>query len=501
MTRDVIVLTPTPPDRATLLAGLFAGGPDLRVDTAAESAVTQLCAPDGRPLVAIEASALVRVPAEVRRLLGVDTEGPVWWTEARASTAVPEAYALARSFAGRLATVLGGTVWPGGTVTTDVVPLRTDITAVPVPDTGIPAVDVLTPRALVVMQDRPVVPLSTWLADALRHAADGDRALQLVTPPASRLTLPLRTALRGLPHRWVVRDERQGLYDGLSGVRLRWSGGIFGPDLDERGAAILVEPFREPVAGAVRQLVLQARTRHHPDAELLLGGALEAVFRRLTGAAPRGWGTAEPAGNPWSRRQLTELARARAPRPTLLTVVGAGALATVRVLRTREGVEEDVTVVVGDTSTAGEGSRAGDGRGAGAGSDAVGPDAVGPDAMGPDAVGPDAVEGVARELHARHGLVSLLASYRSGRADLTVPARFEAPPVPVRLLVPEDSARGGAGIPASVRLGAGTGAARLYRLGDGSDAVAAWRALERLTGEGGAGGGAGSGPGAGRSRG
>ncbi|MFD6153990.1 DUF6177 family protein [Streptomyces sp. NPDC060243] len=486
MTRDVIVLTPTPPDRATLLAGLFAGGPDLRVDTAAESAVTQLCAPDGRPLVAIEASALVRVPAEVRRLLGVDAEGPVWWTEARASTAVPEAYALARSFAGRLATVLGGTVWPGGTVTTDVVPLRTDITAVPVPDTGIPAVDVLTPRALVVMQDRPVVPLSTWLADALRHAADGDRALQLVTPPASRLTLPLRTALRGLPHRWVVRDERQGLYDGLSGVRLRWSGGIFGPDLDERGAAILVEPFREAVAGAVRQLVLQARTRHHPDAELLLGGALEAVFRRLTGAAPRGWGTAEPAGNPWSRRQLTELARARAPRPTLLTVVGAGALATVRVLRTREGVEEDVTVVVGDTSTAGEGSRAGDGRGAGAGSDAV---------------GLDAVEGVARELHARHGLVSLLASYRSGRADLTLPARFEAPPVPVRLLVPEDSARGGAGIPASVRLGAGTGAARLYRLGDGSDAVAAWRALERLTGEGGAGGGAGSGPGAGRSRG
>ncbi|MFJ4414119.1 DUF6177 family protein [Streptomyces sp. NPDC088925] len=485
MTRDVIVLTPTPPDRATLLAGLFAGGPDLRVDTAAESAVTQLCAPDGRPLVAIEASALVRVPAEVRRLLGVDTEGPVWWTEARASTAVPEAYALARSFAGRLATVLGGTVWPGGTVTTDVVPLRTDITAVPVPDTGIPAVDVLTPRALVVMQDRPVVPLSTWLADALRHAADGDRALQLVTPPASRLTLPLRTALRGLPHRWVVRDERQGLYDGLSGVRLRWSGGIFGPDLDERGAAILVEPFREPVGGAVRQLVLQARTRHHPDAELLLGGALEAVFRRLTGAAPRGWGTAEPAGNPWSRRQLTELARARAPRPTLLTVVGAGALATVRVLRTREGVEEDVTVVVGDTSTAGDGS------GAGAGSDAE----------GPDAVGPDAVEGVARELHARHGLVSLLASYRSGRADLTVPARFEAPPVPVRLLVPEDSARGGAGIPASVRLGAGTGAARLYRLGDGSDAVAAWRALERLTGEGGAGGGAGTGPGAGRSRG
>ncbi|MFJ4435000.1 DUF6177 family protein [Streptomyces sp. NPDC088923] len=484
MTRDVIALTAAPPDRATLLAGLFAGGPDLRLDTTARSAVTQLCAPDGRPLVAIEASALVRVPAEVRRLLGVAPEGPVWWTEARASTAVPEAYALARSFAGRLVTVLGGTVWPPDALTTDVVPLRTDIAAVPVPDTGIPAVDVLTPRALVVMQDRPVVPLSTWLADALRHAADSGRALQLVTPPASRLTLPLRTALRGLPHRWVVRDERRGLYDGLSGVRLRWSGGAFGPDLDERGAAILVEPFREPVAGAVRQLVLQVRTRHHPDAELLLGGALEALFRRLTGAAPQGWGTAEPAGNPWSRRQLTELARARAPRPTLLTVVGAGALATVRVLRTREGVEEDVTVVVGEGGAGGaEGGRDEGGRGA----------------------GPDAVDEVARELHARHGLLSLLASYRTGRADLTVPARFEPPPVPVRLVVPEDSARTGAGLPASARLGAGAGAGRLYRLGDGSDAVAAWRALERVTGEGaggtesgpGGGSGAGAGPGVG----
>ncbi|WP_435245857.1 DUF6177 family protein [Streptomyces sp. NRRL F-5630] len=481
MTRDVIALTAAPPDRATLLAGLFSGGPDLRLDTMAESAVTQLCAPDGRPLVAIEASALVRVPDEVRRLLGVASAGPVWWTEARASTAVPEAYALARSFAGRLVTVLGGTVWPPDALTTDVVPLRTDIAAVPVPDTGIPAVDVLTPRALVVMQDRPVVPLSTWLADALRHAADTDRALQLVTPPASRLTLPLRTALRGLPHRWVVRDERRGLYDGLSGVRLRWRGGIFGPDLDERGSARLVDPFREPGAEAVRQLVLQVRTRHHPDAGLMLGGALEAVFRRLTGAAPQGWGTAEPAGNPWSRRQLTELARARAPRPTLLTIVGAGALATARVLRTREGVEEDVTVV-GGVGAAGEGSGAGS-----------------------DAMGPDAVEGVARELHAGHGLLSLLASYRTGRADLTVPARFEPPPVPMRLVVPEHSARTGAGLPAPVRLGAGVEAARLYRLGDGSDAVAAWRALERLTGEGagraspgpGAGPGAGTGSGAG----
>ncbi|MCP3771576.1 MULTISPECIES: ADP-ribosylglycohydrolase family protein [unclassified Streptomyces] len=44
-------------------------------------------------------------------------------------------WALAGSFAGRLATILGGTVWPPEAATTDVVPLTTDMSAVAVPAT------------------------------------------------------------------------------------------------------------------------------------------------------------------------------------------------------------------------------------------------------------------------------------------------------------------------------------------------------------------------------
>ncbi|MFE2566234.1 hypothetical protein [Streptomyces mirabilis] len=115
MTKDVIALTPKLPDLRTLLAGLYAGGPDLGVNTLADGAVIQLCAPGGRPLVSVEAPILVQVPGETTRLLGTSPgvpDSPVWWTEARASTAVAEGGRLAGSFAGRLATVLGGTVWP-----------------------------------------------------------------------------------------------------------------------------------------------------------------------------------------------------------------------------------------------------------------------------------------------------------------------------------------------------------------------------------------------------
>ncbi|NUK46043.1 hypothetical protein HRW13_35430, partial [Streptomyces lunaelactis] len=105
MTKDVIALTPQMPDIRTILAGLYAGGPDVAINTTADGAVIQLCRPGGRPLVSIEAPILLQVRGEIRRLLGADTgawDSPLWWTEARAVTTAPEAEPLARSFAGRL---------------------------------------------------------------------------------------------------------------------------------------------------------------------------------------------------------------------------------------------------------------------------------------------------------------------------------------------------------------------------------------------------------------
>ncbi|WP_171110513.1 MULTISPECIES: DUF6177 family protein [Streptomyces] len=451
MTKDVIALTPKMPDLRTLLAGLYAGGPDLGVHSLADGAVVQLCGPDGRPLVSVEAPILVQVPGETSRLLdGVDgagQAGPVWWTEARASTAVAEAGRLAGSFAGRLVTVLGGAVWPAEAATTEVVSLTTDVSAVAAPATGGPAIDVLTPSTAVVIQDRPLAPLTSWLSDALRTATEGDRALQIVTPPTARLTMPTRTALRGLPNRWVVQDPDHGYYDGLSGAVLHWKGGTFTPVRDEQGTTPVAGAFSAGAGTGERQLLLTLRTRHPADPDLVLGRALETCFRHLTGTAPAGWSTAEPVNVPWSTRGLADLARSRAPRPTWLIAVGhpdRPALATVRVRRTPAGVEEDIAVALG---------------------------------YGEDEPPPlHALDGLAAELDADHGLVTLLTALRAGRRDLTVPAHAEAPPVPVTFTLGRDEARRvGRSYaespphgPTPMPLGHAAEPALHYRLGDGT---------------------------------
>ncbi|MFC8035924.1 DUF6177 family protein [Streptomyces griseoincarnatus] len=178
-------------DTWALLAGLYAGGPEAAVTAEARGAVLRLCAPDGRPLVSVEAPLLVQVPGEAERLLGRDMPVPLWWTEARASGAVPEAGPLAASVCGRLALLLGGGTWPEDAAGTDVV----DVRAAVAPDDGQPVDDVLTGTTSVVLADRPVLALTTWLSEVLRGTSETDRALQIVTPPHVRLTAPARATL------------------------------------------------------------------------------------------------------------------------------------------------------------------------------------------------------------------------------------------------------------------------------------------------------------------
>ncbi|MEV8312056.1 DUF6177 family protein [Streptomyces flavidovirens] len=460
MTKDVIALTPKMPDIRTLLAGLYAGGPDVGINTTADGAVVQLCAPGGRPLVSIEAPILLQVPGETRRLLGTDTDvadSPVWWTEARASTAVPEAEPLARSFAGRLVSVLGGTTWPAGPATTDVVPLTSDIA--PAPDTEPLGIDVLTQQAAVVIQDRPVVAMTSWLSNALRTATTSDRALQIVTPNTTRLTLPTRTALRGHPNRWVVQDAECGYYDGLSGAVLRWQDGAFAPTRTESGATAVAPAFTQATATGERQLILSIRTQHAPDADLQLGRALETAWQHLTNSPPAGWSTAEPINLPWSTRQLTDLARNRAPQPTWLVAIGhpdRPAIATVHITRTTTGVEEDITLTLGHDT--GE-------------------------------IPPlDTIEALAETLATEHNLASMLTSLRPARRDLTVPPHFEAPPVPLSFTLGTDAihdiglnhARRPPLNLHAILLGPATRPALHYPLGDGTSAHA-WTTLQRLT--------------------
>ncbi|MDT0569790.1 DUF6177 family protein [Streptomyces sp. DSM 3412] len=476
MTKDVIALTPRMPDVWALMTSLYAGGSDLDLSAAAEGAVVQLHGPGGRPLVSVESPVLVQVPGEAERLLGQSAATPYWWTEARASTAVPEAERLAGVVCGRLNALLGGSTWPPGAASTTVV----DVSAVPSAGSGQPAVDVVTENAAVVLIDRPVVALTSWLAEIMRTAVVSRRSLQIVTPRGVRLTPAARTTLARVPNRWVVQDPECGYYDGLSGAVLRWRDGAFSPAFAEDGTAAVAPAFTRPAAGTSdaapegtsegtsegeagevpgRQLIVALRTVHRADEHLLLGGGTEAAWKALTGTAPAGWGTAEPVNLPWSPRQLTDLARERAPEPTQLLVVGTPdrpAMATVRVTRTTKGVEEDTVLTIGYAA---------------------------------DEHPPlDRIEALADTLVREHGLRTMLTSVRAARADLTTAPRLEGPPLPVAFtLGPDDVHTIGLDRarrpPVEVRpkhLGPTPRPALHYPLGDGTDPEA-WGRLQQLT--------------------
>ncbi len=468
MTRDVIALTEKMPDPTTVLAGLYAGGPDLRINTLADGAVTQLCTPAGHPLVSVEVPLLLQVPGEVTRLLGPHTQAPdtpLWWTEARATTALPEAERLAGSFAGRLTTVLGGTVWPPEAAHTDTVPLSAETTTAPSPNAAVPpAADVLTDRAAIVIQDRPLIPMTSWLTDALSTAIATGRALQIVTPPHTRLTLPTRNALGGHPHRWVVQHPASGYYDGLTGAELHWTDGTFTPVKDTDGTPRIAEAFHPPdttsAAHGEQQLLLSLRTTRPAHEDLLLGTALETAWQHLTGTPPAGWSTAEPVNLPWSTRQLTDLARARAQQsaPTWLITIGTPehpAIATTRITHTPAGIEEQTTLALG---------------------------------YGADERIPlDSLPDLAEALAAQHGLTSMLTTLRSARRDLTIPPHLEPPPLPVSFTLGSDPVRDiglthaqvpPPGLPPA-RLGPAAAPALHYPLGDGTDPDA-WTRLQQL---------------------
>ncbi|MCX5340736.1 DUF6177 family protein [Streptomyces atratus] len=465
MTKDVIALTRRMPDPLTVLAGLLAGGPDKLVGTTGEDAVVQLCDEQGRPLVSVEAPLLVQVAGEAERLLGATAPPvPFWWTEARATTGVEEAELLAGTFAARLATLAGGSAWPPEAARSLAVVKTEGVSVAPTPAAAQPAVDALTDKVAVVIQDRPVIAMTAWLSDAFRAAAHAELGLQIVTSPGATLSPAVRNSLSGWPSRWVVQDEEDGYYDGLSGAVLRWQNGLFAPV--EAADPVPGDP-RTPVAASYqevantgeRQLAVSFRTVHPADDRLVLGGALESVWRELTGEAPAGWGTAEPANLPWSLRRLTDVAFERAPEPTWIVVVGSPdrpGLATVRISRTKAGVEEDVTLAFG---------------------------------YGPDEEPPlDALPRAAEVLATRHHLQSMLVQLRKARRDLAVPPRFEGPGVPLAFVLgaeevremPDDRARRTPLSEPPVQLGPRSRPALYYPLpGDPSD-LSGWQDFERL---------------------
>ncbi|TNY34486.1 DUF6177 family protein [Thermomonospora catenispora] len=295
--------------------------------------------------------------------------------------------------------------------------------------------DVMTPQAMVVLQDRPVAALTPWLAEALGECASSGRTLQIVTPATARLSMPLRVA--GAAVQWVVRDQG-GYYEGLTGRPLQWDGRMFAPVPQARDYAPGF--VTRPTGPIGTQLTLTYRARHLPQEPL--GGQVERLITMLTGRPPVGWGEAEPAGRPWQRAELNT--RVREHGGTLrLVVVGSGGGRTAQAIVefSQGGAAEVTTLTVGH----------------------------------PPADPPQIAQlpALVESLVADQPVSSLLAQLSPGRVDVTYEPRWTGQPAPIGMAVAGERT-GPSGIPARK-----AGTMTWFELGDGRSADG-WKRHQEL---------------------
>ncbi|MFV2196654.1 DUF6177 family protein [Nocardiopsis sp. LOL_012] len=385
MSYDVVALVTEEPSAPALAKALTGLDPDLPFGRYQKTGVLQVRGADGRLLVTIEPGQRMETRGEVERLLGeeatIGLPAACWWVELRARPDGPGRESAHR-IADALALRLGGLVWapPSQGWAGD-----GDLWE----ETAHPTVERTARRAVVVAQDREVVGFSSWLNDAV-GTYGAERAIQVLTPAASRLTYALRTFLAGPLGRWVVRDADGTHFDGLTGLPLRWDDTHgFVPeraDLD-RVKEVLEEDrgSRErqgakggsapavavPVSGAAEedagveaqpgflsaepmetQLLLDLSVLHRDASGARLGTAVEMLTERLAGTLPAGWGPHEPALAAWDRDRLAGFVRERSPRRTLVHIVGPHGVGhpftgTLRVERRGERVGERLSVAIG----------------------------------------------------------------------------------------------------------------------------------------------------------
>ncbi|MBO2447259.1 hypothetical protein J4573_09200 [Actinomadura barringtoniae] len=311
--------------------------------------------------------------------------------------------------------------------------------------------DVLTGRAMVVLADRPVVPMSPHLVEAARECALSERRLQIVTPVGSRVTSALRTHMIEGRAEWIVRADG-GYYAGLSGRPSHWDGQAFVPVPDAMDYA---RPYKlKSSASQGLQVTLVLRAKHPANGPL--GGPVEHLMRLFTSEAPAGWGRAEPVEHLWDPTSLGVFVRGDASSP--ITVVGGGERAAIAVL---------------DFSSTDDGGGGGAGGGGGRSelttlTIGYGPGEVPPLAQLPNMVG--TVGGV-------HPLQSVLVHVCAGRADLTVEPRWAGAPGVVGMAL-NGARTGPAEIPGS-QVGPQHSPMTWFALGDGR-APEGWQRYQQL---------------------
>ncbi|GAA1459584.1 DUF6177 family protein [Nocardiopsis exhalans] len=332
MTYDAVALVTSEPDTqafATVLSGL---DPNLLLREHDHSGVLEVLDADGVHLAAIEPGQVVDSTDEIVRLLSDDMLAgltlPCWWVEVRARPDESGRH-TAHQLVDSLALRLGGQVWTSGNADFG---LWEEFR--PEEGTRHPALERRREHALLIAQDRRVVPLSSWITDSIATQAE-NRIVQVVTPASARLTHGLRTFLTGPRGRWVVQDDGDGHFDGVTGLPLTWH--------EEHGFA----PFQvttdgegnvkaakgdgppEAVPGFLdddplgTQLLLDLAVTHREASAPKLGWAARTVAETLTGHPPSGWGPHEPALYAWNPELIRLSVLHQGPKPLLLHFSGS----------------------------------------------------------------------------------------------------------------------------------------------------------------------------------
>lgn len=375
MSRDLIALLHDRPTLEGLTEALLAAGSGLRVRLVADGAVVELRDDADRLLAGVRAAQRLTVSAEADRVLDSvvtdDLPAQPWWVEGRTTVtgeADPLTWNALLRFARSLTERYGGVVCDPdrGPVHLDAVLTRDADHSIP------PGLSAVTEHSLIAVDDRPLVTFSSWLVDAMATYRGVDRGLQLVTPSTSRLTPAMQTLLTTPLTRWVVAGSDGDHYDGWSGVPLSWHEvyGFVGdthsfqahgphPDFTEGSAPsdLADLPGHHGHHGHGHHLLVDVKSHHPAETDLLLGEALELITETLAGARPVLFGPSEPVCLPWEPGTVTRLCRARAPGSTLLVFTGHPEAVrphearpfsgTFKVKRTEEGVQESVTLTIG----------------------------------------------------------------------------------------------------------------------------------------------------------
>ena len=455
MTHDVVALLERAPTLRGMTRALVQAGPELQVRAVAGGAVVQLRDGSGRMVAAVQAAQRLALSSEADRLLaeGIADDLPAqpWWVEARGAETGQGGADTARAvrgFADALVAKFGGLVWEPERRLDRGDPLLAGAT-------DHPAITLVTERVALAVQDRPVVPLSTWLVDAVAEHAKKGRAFQMVTPSGSRITHALRSVLGNPMARWVAQAPDGRYYDGFSGVPLTWHADAgFVRDTTTAPEDVPQPASRKAEEAQGTQILVDLKVLNPTDTGLRLGRAVEFLSQTLAGSVPALWGPGEPTTLAWDTADLTALARKRAPGSSWFVFTGSpNALptepvrpfsGTLLVTRVPEGVKESITLAVGH-----------------------------PPGEEPDLSG---LATLVEEFTARGVLQTMSVHRRTGRPDLGYEARRSGPSLPIGLGIGVEgvasigSERALAAPVPAIPFGPPLTHAVWYRIGDGTEA-------------------------------